>query len=211
MTTNNVNIQGLNNEQVIIAREKYGQNKLIYKNENSFLNALKKLAKEPMLILLIVASSIYFITGDIGDGFFMLFAIILVSAISLYQNSRSSTALEKLKNFTKPHCKVIRNGEVIEINSDDIVVGDCLMLDEGVSIAADGEIIQSNDFFVNESILTGESFAVSKDKNSKDNFVFLGTSVAGGLALVTITAIGNQTRLGKIGKSLEEIKEEKLH
>ena len=209
MTTNNVNIQGLNNEQVIIAREKYGQNKLIYKNKNSFLNALKKLAKEPMLILLIVASSIYFITGDIGDGFFMLSAIILVSAISLYQNSRSSNALEKLKNFTKPHCKVIRNGEVNEIKSDELVVGDCLVLEEGVSIAADGKIIQSNDFLVNESILTGESFAVSKNKNSKDNFVYLGTSVAGGLALVTITAIGNHTRLGKIGKSLEEIKEEK--
>jgi P-type Ca2+ transporter type 2C len=209
MSVNNFNINGLTDEQVIIAREKYGQNKLQYKKENGFLDALKSLAKEPMLILLLVASSIYFISGDSGDGIFMLSAIILVSAISLYQDSRSRNALEKLKNFTQPHCKVIRNGVVVEIKSEELVAGDSLMVEEGTSIAADGQIVHSNDFFVNESILTGESFAVSKDKNAPDNFIYLGTSVAGGLAIATITAIGNQTRLGKIGKSLEQIQEEK--
>jgi P-type Ca2+ transporter type 2C len=202
-------IKGLSAAQVIIAREKHGQNKLQYKKENGFLDALKSLAKEPMLILLLVASSIYFISGDTGDGIFMLSAIILVSTISLYQDSRSRNALEKLKNFTQPHCKVIRNGEVVEIKSEELVVGDSLMVEEGTSIAADGQIVHSNDFSVNESILTGESFAVSKDKNTINNFIYLGTSVARGLAIATITAIGNETRLGKIGKSLEEIQEEK--
>ena len=209
MSVNNFNINGLTDEQVIIARKKYGYNRLQYKKENGLLDALKSLAKEPMLILLLVASSIYFISGDTGDGIFMLSAIILVSAISLYQDSRSRNALEKLKNFTQPHCKVIRNGAVVEIKSEDLVVGDSLMVEEGTSIAADGQIVHSNDFSVNESILTGESFAVSKDKTGKDNFIYLGTSVAGGLAIATITAIGNETRLGKIGKSLEEIQEEK--
>jgi len=209
ISANNFNINGLTDEQVIIAREKYGQNKLQYKKENGFLVALKNLVKEPMLILLFVASSLYFFTGDNGDGIFMLSAILLVSAISLYQDSRSRNALEKLKIFTQPHCKVIRNGEVVEIKSEELVVGDSLMVEEGTSIAADGQIVHSNDFSVNESILTGESFAVSKDKNAKDNFIYLGTSVAGGLAIATIIAIGNETRLGKIGKSLEEIKEEK--
>ncbi len=209
MSAKNFNINGLTDKQVIIAREKYGQNKLQYKKENGFLDALKSLAKEPMLILLLLASSIYFISGDNGDGIFMLSAIILVSAISLYQDSRSRNALEKLKNLTQPHCKVIRNGFVVEIKSEELVLGDSLMAEEGTSIAADGQIVHSNDFSVNESILTGESFAVSKDKTSKDNFIYLGTSVAGGLAIATITAIGNETRLGKIGKSLEEIQEEK--
>ncbi len=209
MSAKNFNINGLTDEQVIIAREKYGQNKLQYKKENGFLDALKSLAKEPMLILLLLASSIYFISGDNGDGIFMLSAIILVSAISLYQDSRSRNALEKLKNLTQPHCKVIRTGFVVEIKSEELVLGDSLMVEEGTSIAADGQIVHSNDFSVNESILTGESFAVSKDKTSKDNFIYLGTSVAGGLAIATITAIGNETRLGKIGKSLEEIQEEK--
>ena len=209
MAANNFNINGLTDEQVIIARGKYGFNKLQYKKENDFLDALKSLVKEPMLILLLVASSIYFISGDTGDGIFMLSAILLVSAISLYQDSRSKNALEKLKSFTQPHCKVIRNGEVVEIKSEELVVGDSLMVEEGTSIAADGQIVHSNDFSVNESILSGESFAVIKDKNSADNLIYLGTSVAGGLAIATITATGNETRLGKIGKSLEEIKEEK--
>lgn len=209
MPANNFDIQGLDDKQVAEAREKYGYNRLNYKQENGFLDALKSLAKEPMVILLLAASGIYFISGKVGDGAFMASAIVLVSAISLYQDSRSRNALEKLKNFTQANCKVIRKGEVIEIKSEDLVVGDSLMVEEGTSIAADGIIVHSNDFSVNESILTGESLAVYKDKTKEDKLIFSGTTVASGLAIATITAIGNETKLGKIGKSLESIEEEK--
>jgi len=209
MPKNNHHIAGLSNNQVLEAREKFGTNQLNYKKENGFWDALKSLVKEPMLILLLVAASIYFISGDVGDGLFMAFAIVLVAAISLYQDSRSRNALEKLKNFTQAKCKVIRNGNTEEINSEDLVLGDSLIVEEGTAIAADGAIVHSNDFSVNESILTGESMSVSKDKDSEDHFVYKGTTVASGLAIVTITAIGNETKLGKIGKSLESIEEEK--
>ena len=209
MPANNFNIQGLSNEQVSAAREKWGYNKLSYKKENGFFDAVISLAKEPMVLLLLIASSIYFISGDIGDGIFLAAAIVLVAAISLYQNSRSRNALEKLKTYTQPSCKVIRNGKVEEIKSEELVIGDSMMMEEGTAVAADGIIVHSNDFSVNESILTGESFSVYKDKLKKDNVVYLGTTVASGLAIATITAIGNATRLGKIGKSLEAIKEEK--
>ncbi len=209
MSVNNFNIKGLDNKQILAAREEYGHNQLSYKKENGFYDALKSLAKEPMLILLLVAATIYFISGDAGDGIFMVVAIVLVSAISLYQDSRSRNALEKLKILSQPHCKVIRNGEVTEIVSEELVVGDSMMVEEGTSIAADGIIIHSNDFSVNESILTGESFAVEKNKTTTDNIIYLGTTVVSGLAIATVTAIGNQTKLGKIGKSLEGIKEEK--
>src|ERR1035437_480804 len=102
MPANNFNIKGLTNEQVLEAREKFGRNQLNYKKENGLLDALKTLAKEPMVILLLVASSIYFISGKTGDGIFLTCAIVLVSAISLYQDSRSRNALEKLKDFTQP-------------------------------------------------------------------------------------------------------------
>ena len=209
MPSNNFNITGLRKEEVIIAREKYGQNKLHYKKENEFFDAIKSLAKEPMVILLLIASAIYFISGKMGDGIFLGSAIILVAAISLYQDSRSRNALEKLKTFTQPKCKVIRNGEVQEINSEDLVVGDSLMVEEGTAIVADGIIVHSNDFSVNESILTGESLSVFKDKTKEDHFIYSGTSVAGGLAIATVTNIGNESKLGKIGKSLESITEEK--
>jgi Ca2+-transporting ATPase len=209
MSTNNFNILGLTNEQVVLARNKFGQNTLDYKKENGFLNTLKNIVKEPMTILLLVAASIYFISGEIADGFFLVAAILFITSISLYQDSRSKNVLEKLKDFSQPNCKVIRNGKIEEIKSHDLVIGDNLMVEEGTFISADGRIIHSNDFSVNESILTGESFAVFKDKTQEDNFIYSGTTVASGLAIAIITAIGNQTKLGKIGTSLESIIEEK--
>ncbi|MBX2930206.1 MAG: cation-translocating P-type ATPase [Saprospiraceae bacterium] len=209
MPANNFNITGLTDEEVTLARQKFGYNKLQYKKENGFLAALKSLAKEPMVILLFVAALIYFVSGKTGDGIFLTSAIILVAAISLYQDSRSRNALEKLKTFTQPYCKVIRGGEVVEIKSEELVVGDSLMVEEGAYIAADGIIEHSNDFSVNESILTGESFSVFKDKTKEDNFIYLGTTVAGGLVIARVINIGNETRLGKIGKSIESIHEEK--
>ncbi len=209
MPENHFDILGLTIDQVTLAREKFGQNKLNYKKENSFLDNVKRIVKEPMMILLLVAASIYFISGKTGDGIFLAAAIVFQTSISLYQNSRSKNALEKLKNFSQPNCKVIRNGNVEEIKSEDLVVGDSLMVEEGTSITADGIIVHSNDFSVNESILTGESLSVFKDKSKEDKFIYSGTTVASGLAIATITTIGNETKLGKIGSSLESISEEK--
>ena len=209
MSLENLNIKGLSNEQVLLARKKHGLNSLSYKKTNPYFEAVRNLVKEPMILLLFVAASIYFISGKTGDGIFLLSAILIVSVITLFQDSRSRNALEKLKDFTLPKAKVIRNGKTVEIDSKDIVLGDSLLIEEGTGIAADGIIVHSNDFSVNESILTGESFAVAKEKNSKNNQVFHGTTVASGLAIVTVSAIGNQTKLGKIGESLEAIKEEK--
>jgi P-type Ca2+ transporter type 2C len=209
MTTNIYNLKGLTDAEVISSRNKHGKNAVILKEENHFLKAILKFLKDPMILLLLVASTIYFISGKTADAIFLASAIVLVSLISSFQNARSRNALAKLKDFTKPNCKVIRNGKTIEIKIEDLVIGDSLLVEEGTSISADGIIVHSNDFSVNESILTGESMSVTKDKSSKDNLVFQGTNVASGLAIATITAIGSETKLGKIGKSLEAITEEK--
>jgi Ca2+-transporting ATPase len=209
MPIHNFNIQGLSDDEVIKGREKYGINQLNYKKGNTFLDTVIRIVKDPMLILLFVAASIYFISGKIGDGIFLTVAIVFQTSISLYQYSRSKNALDKLKDLSQPNCKVIRNGQVKEIKSEDLVVGDSLMVEEGTLITADGSIIHSNDFSVNESILTGESLSVSKDKTKEDHFIYSGTTVSGGLAVAVITATGNNTKLGKIGSSLESIAEEK--
>ncbi len=208
MPANHFDIQGLTDEQVLLARQKYGRNKLDYKKEGGLWATIIRIVKEPMLILLLVASFIYFISGNIGDGIFLVVAIVFQAAISLYQYSRSKNALEKLKDFSQPKCKVIRNGGIVEIRSEELVIGDSLMVEEGTSITADGTIVQSNDFSVNESILTGESFAVYKDNTKEDKYIYSGTTVASGLAIATITAVGNETKLGKIGTSLAGITEE---
>lgn len=202
-------IEGLSDEAVLGSRKTHGKNTLDYKKENNFLDALKSILKEPMVILLAVASSIYFVSGNSGDGIFLASAIVLVASISLYQDSRSRKALEKLKNLTQPNSRVIRNGAVMEIHSGELVIGDSLMVEEGNIIPADGSIVHSNDFSVNESLLTGESLSVFKDNTKSDHRIFTGTTVASGLAIATVTEIGNNTELGKIGKSLESIQEEK--
>ncbi|MEK8180068.1 cation-translocating P-type ATPase [Flavobacterium buctense] len=207
--TENKKINGLSNDEVIASRKKNGFNTLEHQQKNHFLSSLLEMVKEPMFILLVAAASIYFISGDYGDGIFMSVAIFFVAAISLFQEARSRNAIDALKKLSQPKSKVIRKGEIVEILSEEIVLGDCIQVEEGTFIPADAVIIQSNDFSVNESILTGESLSVFKSETSESKQVFQGTTVATGLAICVVNAIGNQTNLGKIGKSLEEIVEEK--
>ena len=209
MKANNFDIKGLTDQEVILSRKKNGQNSVTYKEQNHLLKAILNFFKDPMVLLLLVASIIYFFSGKTSDGLFLASAIVLISAITSYQNARSRNALAKLKDFTKPKCKVIRNGNTVEIQTEELVIGDSLLVEEGSAVSADGTIIHSNDFSVNEAILTGESLAVIKDKSSKDNIIFQGTTVVSGLVIATITAIGNKTKLGIIGESLESITEEK--
>lgn len=209
MIPSNHSLKGLSNDEVLESRAKNGINSMEHQDKNNFLNSLIEMVKEPMFLLLMTATGIYFVTGDYGNGFFMTAAIVLVSAISLYQESKSRNAIESLKKLTQPKSKVIRNGELTEIKSEEIVIGDLIQTEEGTFIPADATILQSNDFSINESILTGESLSIFKNEKSENNRVFQGTIVASGLAICEVTAIGNKTELGKIGKSLETITEEK--
>lgn len=202
-------ISGLSDDEVIRSRAKDGTNSLEHQQKNHLLLSVMEMIKEPMFLLLVAAASIYYITGDYRDGIFMTMAILLVAAISLFQESRSRNAIDALKKLSQPKSKVIRNGELTEILSEEIVVGDIIQIEEGIFIPADAVIIQSNDFSVNESILTGESLSVFKSGLPEANQVFQGTIAATGLAICEVTAVGNKTRLGKIGKSLESIEEEK--
>ena len=209
MKANNFDINGLTDQEVLLSRKTHGDNGFVFKEENHFFKAILNFFKDPMILLLLVASTIYFISGKISDALFLASAIVLISAISSYQKSRSRNALSKLKDFTKPKCKVIRNGKTIEIKTEELVIGDCLLAEEGNSIAADGTIIHSNDLSVNEAILTGESMPVNKDKSSKENIIFQGTTVSRGLVIATVIAIGEKTKLGIIGQSIKSIEEEK--
>ncbi|SFN77550.1 cation-translocating P-type ATPase [Salegentibacter flavus] len=209
MAENPHNIQGLTPEQVENSRDTHGHNKLDLKKETPLWDALKTVISEPMILLLFAAAFIYFLTGNHDDGIFLSVAIILVATISLFQDARSRSALEKLKAFTRPTCQVIRDGKTLDINIGEIVIGDFIIVNEGSSIPADAEIVQSNDFSVNESILTGEAFSVPKSPETEDNTIYMGTQVETGLAIARVTAIGNKTQLGKIGKSLEDLSQEK--
>lgn len=201
--------RGLSDDEVLLSRKEHGRNALDVKHENTFFQLLKSLVAEPMVVLLLTAAAIYFISGDTGDGFFLAGAIILVAAISLYQDKKSRNALAQLKAYNTPKSKVIRNGAVTEIKSEDVVVGDSLIAEEGKPVTADGIVTYAHDFFVNESVLTGEALPVAKEINGENDHIYSGTTVTGGLGIATVTAVGNETQLGKIGRALESITEEK--
>lgn len=202
------NLKGLTESEVEVSRKKYGYNTLGEVKAETWIQMLIGILKEPMLILLICVSFIYILTGDYGDALFMMAAVIAVTAISLYQENRSKKALKELEKLNEPLSKVIRNSEIIEIPTFEIVVGDLCITEEGNLINADGIIIHSNDFSVNESSLTGESFSVFKDSHSEDNHVYSGTVTVSGLAVFKAEQIGKETKVGKIGQSILTIKEE---
>lgn len=195
---------GLTEEQVAISRQKHGSN-VVDNKKDRFSELGKKIIRDPMLLLLVAAGVIYFLTGNAGDGWFMLAAIIAIVSISLYQDRRSQKALDALRVLTQPNCRVFRNGDITSIRMSDVVIGDYLLAEEGSTIAADGTIERSNDFAVNESILTGESLPVEKTASDGNNEIYQGTVVTRGLAVCRVTAIGVNTKLGKIGQALATI------
>lgn len=209
MEIEHLNIDGLSGREVRESRKKHGANQLKYKKDNFLIRTLKNIFGEPMVILLLVTAILYLIMGQTGDAIFLTAAIGIVSGISFYQDSRSRNALSRLQKITQPHARVIREGRAEEIDSDQIVIGDVIIVEEGTTVPADAEIIRSNDFSVNESILTGESFSIFKDKSNGNNQVYMGTLVSGGLAIAKVSGTGNQTRLGRIGKDMEGVEKEK--
>ncbi|QRA44340.1 cation-translocating P-type ATPase [Chryseobacterium cucumeris] len=199
-------LKGLTESEVAASRKKYGYNRLEAVKKESWADLLLNILKEPMLILLICVSFIYVLTGDYGEALFMFAAIVGVTAISFYQDNRSKKALEELEKLNEPLSKVIRDSKIIDIPTFEIAVGDLCITEEGSLINADGRIVYSNDFSVNESSLTGESFSVFKDSKSEDNKVYSGTITVSGLAVFEVENIGKETRVGKIGQSILNIK-----
>jgi Ca2+-transporting ATPase len=196
--------KGLTQEQVVASRLKNGSNTLEMQEDRVFLNVLKEVVLEPMFILLVAACVIYFAVGQYKEGIIMLVSIFIVAGISLFQEYRSKNAVLALKKLSASNAKVLREGIETQIPTEEIVVDDLLLLEEGEVVAADGLIISANDFSLNESILTGESFAVNKSADNKDT-ANKGTLVTSGSATVKVTAIGLKTTFGKIGLSLKEI------
>lgn len=208
VATNPFPFAGLSPAQVAAARAAHGGNALEGRAQGGFWKALRGVVTEPMFLLLVAAASIYFALGELNEAFFMLGAIVLISAISLYQEGRSRRALEALQQFTRPHARAIRSNEVVELPSDGIVQGDLVVVQEGELVPADGQVIHANDFSVVESILTGEAFPVPKEvSEEKPGRVYRGTQAVGGLAVVRVTAVGAATEIGRIGRSLATIEE----
>ncbi len=193
-------LQGLSVQQVLLLRQQYGKNVFHAEFSRRFIHIVWDIVKEPMFILLIIACTLYFILGELSEGIMMLVAMVLVAAISVYQEVKSSNAIKALQQFTEPKVTVIRDGIEIVISTEELVPGDIMLLDEGMNIPADALILQGNDFTVNESIITGESLPVDKHETEGYNILFQGTTINSGKCIARVTTTGNNTVLGKLGK-----------
>lgn len=202
-------LEGLTSKEAKKLQEQYGRNELVNVKKQSFFSKIIHVMIEPMFLLLIVASIIYFILGEPRDGIIMLVFVCGVISIEVIQEWKTDKTLNALKDLSAPHITVIRDGKEQTILSADLVPDDLMMIKEGVKIPADGEIIRANDLCVDESSLTGESIGVWKviidneDKNSNDywrkDYCYAGTLVTQGSATIRVDKIGTQTEYGKIG------------
>ncbi|KJU72656.1 cation-translocating P-type ATPase [Clostridium baratii] len=212
----NYNMKGLTNEEVKLAREKFGSNVLIKEKKENFLMKILEVIKEPMFLLLMIAAIIYFILGEPKDGSIMLIFVFGVISIEVIQEWKTDKTLKALKNLSAPHIEVIRNSERTLINSEELVPGDLMIITEGIKIPADGKVIYSNDLCVDESSLTGEALGVWKcsecngdsEQYFRKDYCYAGTLVIQGSGVILVKQIGTNTEYGKIGKNVSENVEE---
>ena len=201
-------LTGLTEAEVLTSRKLHGPNTQKLQRGNTWWRIITAILKEPMLIILLVIAAIYFALGEYGEAWFMIGAILIVSGMSFYQDNRSRIAIEELQALNAPNSRVIRNGQDMFIPTAEIVPGDLIIAEEGGFINADGIVVYSHDFSVNESTLTGEAQPVFKSETYEDKNVFSGTMVSTGIAVYKAEKTGMQSRLGQLGSSLLQIKEE---
>ena len=198
------NINGLSQDQIPLLQQQYGKNIFEASKQFRLFRVLKDILLEPMFLLLVIASCLYFILGDKNEGIMMAIAIIIVTTISIYQEVKSSLALKSLQQYTEPRITVIRGGKEEIIMTEELVPGDVLLLAEGMKVPADADIITSNDLAINESIITGESLPVEKNNAERKNKLYQGSTINSGKCTARVTETGKNTVLGKIGKSVSE-------
>jgi P-type Ca2+ transporter type 2C len=196
------NIHGLNKNEIPLLQQQYGRNQFQAEREYRFLRILWDIFREPMFILLLIACLLYFILGNFEEGIMMAVAMCIVSAISIYQEIKSTRSIKALKQFTEPKVTVVRSGERQVISIEELVPGDVILLEEGERVPADAMILQANDLTVDESIITGESMPAEKGELHDQNLIYQGTVINSGKCTAKVTATGNNTTLGKIGKDI---------
>jgi Ca2+-transporting ATPase len=195
-------IQGLSMQDVSLLRQQHGRNVFFAASSRKVIHIVRDIVREPMFILLVIACALYFILGEVSEGVMMLLAMILVAAISLYQEVKSTNAIQALQQFAEPKVTVVRDHTEVIISTEELVPGDIMLLEEGMNIPADAVVLQGNDFSVNESIITGESLPVDKHESEGQNILYQGTTINSGKCIARVTATGNNTVLGKLGKTI---------
>ncbi|MEI7452299.1 MAG: magnesium-translocating P-type ATPase [Candidatus Falkowbacteria bacterium] len=194
---------GLSSDEAKERLSVYGPNKTKKNEELSLFLKFLTYFKNPVIIILIFAVIISLMTGDNRNSIVIGVMILLSVALNFQQEYKSGKAAEKIAKKIALYAVIIRDGAESKCLAEKIVPGDIISLSAGDIIPADGQIIESDDFFINESNLTGESFPVEK-RRDEQNIVYSGTNVLSGFAKVIITKTGSATEYGKIADKINE-------
>ena len=212
--------EGLTAEEAARRFRAEGPNELPAAKPRTWLTIAWEVVREPMLLLLLAAGSVNFILGEPQDGFILLSFVVVVMAITFYQERKTERALEALRDLSSPRALVIRDGVQVRVAGRDVVRGDTILLAEGDRVPADGVLLQGTNLSVDESLLTGESVPVRKAESGDDvklgapggdgtPYLFSGTLVTRGQGVCLVAATGAQTELGKIGTALNQVEPER--
>ncbi len=197
--------EGLSDKDVQFQRNLNGRNQII-RQKNLLLENIVSVIVEPMFVILLSACVIYLFLKEYSEAITMLAALMFVAGIDVFQNFRSQKAIKALSRITQSKAKLIRNSAILHADIEEIVTEDIIICDEGSIIPADAEILSSNDFAVNESILTGESVSIEKFTS---DLILQGTLVVRGYCFARVKAIGSKTTLSGIGELVSTTGKEK--
>lgn len=196
-------IMGLSGAEAADRLEQYGPNIIFKPTKISFWGIARHEVTEPMILLLLVVGFFYSIWGKLEDALTIFAVIFLLVFAEVYNEFRAKKAIASLAKIAAPRTKVLRDGAIIEVDSENVVPGDILILTSGTKIAADAKVRQGLDLQLDESSLTGESFPQDK---AEENEIYAGTAVVAGEGRAEVYATGKDTRLGKTAATLTQIK-----
>ena len=217
----NVNSKGLISKQARVNYQVYGKNILKEARKRTKLEIFFDQFKNIMVILLFIVGFLSLVHAIITDGDFLEPIVIISTSIincimGYLQESKAENALGKLKKYSQDYVRVKRNGKYKNINSKNLTLGDYIVLESGDKVPADCRIVKNYFCKVDESILTGESINVDKIEDvltsdlilaERTNMIYAGSTVVSGKVEAIVVAIGNETELGKIAKSIDTEKE----
>jgi Mg2+-importing ATPase len=202
---------GLTAQQAAAGLLRYGPNTLRVARKHTFVRLFLSRFRSPLVILLLIASTVSGITGDAVSSTIIICMALLSVLLDSVQEYRAGQAAEKLKQSVAVQVAVLRDGAPTTVPVAQIVPGDVVLLSAGDLVPADGRAIEADDCFANQALLTGEAYPVEKHavppatpvpETEASNVLFMGTSIVSGSARVLICRTGSETALGEIGKSL---------
>lgn len=229
-TLNELNAEsaGLSSERAAERLAQYGPNKLKEAEKPGFWKRFLTQLKDPMLLILLAAAGVSALTGAIAgesewaETIIILAVVLLNAVLGVLQESKAEAAIEALQTMTAATCKVLRDGKMAVLHSDELVPGDVVLLEAGDAVPADGRILESASLKIEEAALTGESVPVNKMLDAlgaaqkqadvplgdRKNMCYMGSTVVYGRGKAVITATGMSTEMGKIAGVLSNTKDE---